>query len=67
MKKPIFPPVEERNQTTITRKLELKPYFVFSNNRSKIIGSIYLSEEQAYQLNTMMKHDASQDIVFLEK
>lgn len=66
-KAPEFPPIDECDNDTITRELELVPYFVYSNDKNEIIGSIYLTEEQSYQLNQLMKHSGHQDIAFLRK
>lgn len=53
----------------IVREVELFPYFVYSNTENKIIGSIYLTSQQAYDLNKFMKckSDNPEGIVFLRK
>lgn len=66
-KKPEFPPIDERDNDTVTREVELVPYFVYSNDKNEIIGSIYLTEDQSYQLNQLMKYNGRQDIAFLRK
>jgi hypothetical protein len=44
-------------------------YFVYSNKQNKMIGSIYLTENQAYQLNQFMRSQGvyEQDIAFLKR
>ena len=66
---PEFPKVEPEDQWSITRSVELIPHFVYSNTENRIIGSIYLTEDQAYNLNQMMRYKGSdaQDLAFLRK
>lgn len=66
-KPPVFPKTED--QWSITRSVELIPHFVYSNTENRIIGSIYLTEDQAYNLNQMMRYKGSdaQDLAFLRK
>ena len=66
---PEFPKVEPEEKWSVTRSVELIPHFVYSNTENKIIGSIYLTEEQAYNLNQFMRYKGSdmQDIAFLRK
>lgn len=67
--RPEFPHVEEKDKMSVTRSVELVPHFVYSNHLNKVIGSIYLSEDQAYNLNKMMRYKGTgtQDIAFLRK
>jgi len=53
----------------LVREVELFPYFVYSNTENKIIGSIYLTAQQAYDLNKFMKRKADnpEGIAFLRK
>ena len=66
---PEFPKVEPEEQWSVTRSVELIPHFVYSNTENRIIGSIYLTEDQAYNLNQLMRYKGSdmQDIAFLRK
>lgn len=66
---PEFPKVEPEDQWSVTRSVELIPHFVYSNTENRIIGSIYLTEDQAYNLNQMMRYKGSdtQDLAFLRK
>lgn len=60
---------KDENKDEVTRTVKLVPHFVYSNFDNKIIDHIYLTEEQAYQLNKISKRNgvAAQDIVFLRK
>lgn len=51
----------------VHRQVNLIPYFVYSNSENKMIGSIYLTEDQSYQLNKLMQYKGiqNQDIAFL--
>ena len=66
---PEFPKVDPEDTLPISKQVELVPHFVYSNSENKIIGSIYLTEEQAYNLNEIMRYKGanSQNIVFLRK
>lgn len=68
-KPPVFPKVDPEDAWSVTRPVELIPHFVYSNSENRIIGSIYLTEEQAYNLNQLMRYKGvdSQDIAFLRK
>lgn len=66
---PEFPKVNQEDTWSVKRHVELIPHFVYSNSENRIIGSIYLTEEQAYNLNQLMRYKGvdSQDIAFLRK
>ena len=55
------------NEDCITRTEKFAPYFVYSNKTNEIIGSIYLTEDQAYNINKFMQYKGkqNQEIVFL--
>ena len=66
--------VQEKEVTTsddeyVERKEKFYMYFVYSNKQNKMIGSIYLTENQAYQLNQFMRSQGAyeQDIAFLKR
>ena len=66
--------VQEKEVTTpddeyVERKEKFYMYFVYSNKQNKMIGSIYLTENQAYQLNQFMRSQGvyEQDIAFLKR
>lgn len=65
-KKPNNPETEDG---MIKKEVELIPHFVYSNNEHKMIGMIYLTDDQAYQLNKLMRYKGGnhQDIAFLRK
>ena len=39
------------------RKLELFPYSIYDNMEKRVVGNIFLSEDQANQLNKVMQHN----------
>lgn len=41
--------------TPIRREVDLISHFVYDNDTNKIVGNVYLTEDQAYQLNKIMK------------
>lgn len=43
------------NDEGIVRKEKFYSYFIYSNKENKMIGCIYLTENQAYTLNRLMK------------
>lgn len=66
---PEFPKVYPDNALSVSKRVQLVPHFVYSNSENMIIGSIYLTEEQAYNLNEIMRYKGAnyQNIVFLRK
>lgn len=40
--------------TPIRREVNLISHFVYDNDTNKIVGNVYLTEDQAYQLNKIM-------------
>jgi len=66
--------IEEEHVTTnddeyVTRTEKFYMYFVYSNKRNKMLGTMYLTENQAYQLNQFMRNQGvyEQDIAFLKR
>jgi vacuolar-type H+-ATPase subunit B/Vma2 len=66
--------IEEEQVTTnddeyVERKEKFYMYFVYSNKRNKMLGTMYLTENQAYQLNQFMRCQGvyEQDIAFLKR
>lgn len=59
----------EQDTDSVTRTEKFYPYFVHSRNDNKIIGTVYLTENQAYSINNILKNHLGndQDIVFLRK
>ena len=55
------------NEDCVTRTEKFAPYFVYSNKTNEIIGYIYLTEDQAYNINKFMQYKGkkNQEIVFL--
>lgn len=52
-----------------TRTATFSPYFVYSNSKDTIIGSIELTEDQANDLNKFMQYkgESNQDISFIRE
>ena len=69
VKRPEFPEDRGSEILSVTRTAEFIPHFIYSNKDNEIIGSIYLTELQAYDLNKLMRRKgvAEQDIAFLRK
>lgn len=67
--RPKLPESKGIDKMSIKRTEEFIPHFVYSNNDKKVVDSIYLTDEQAYELNKLMKRKGSknQDLVFLRK
>ena len=66
--------IEEEHVTTnddeyVARTEKFYMYFVYSNKRNKMLGTMYLTENQAYQLNQFMRNQGvyEQDIAFLKR
>lgn len=54
--------------TPIKKEVELLSHFVYDNDTNKIVGNVYLTEDQAYQLNKIMKSSGAkgQKYAFLQ-
>lgn len=68
-KLPEFPEVSELDRISIIKQEEFYPHFVYSNSQKRVIGSVYLTENQASCLNKIMQSRGvyNQDIAFLRK
>lgn len=66
---PDFPEVNALDRISVIRSEEFFQYFVYSNKEHRVIGSIYLTEDQASRLNKIMQSRGvyKQDIAFLIK
>ena len=60
--------IKESKDEYVERKEKFYMYYVYSNKRNKMLGSMYLTENQAYQLNQFMRSQGAyeQDIAFLK-
>lgn len=60
--------IKESKDEYVERKEKFYMYYVYSNKRNKMLGSMYLTENQAYQLNQFMRSQGvyEQDIAFLK-
>lgn len=54
--------------TPIKKEVELLSHFVYDNDTNQIVGNVYLTEDQAYQLNKIMKSSGAkgQKYAFLQ-
>lgn len=54
--------------TPIKKEVELISHFVYDNDTNQIIGNVYLTADQAYQLNKIMKSSGAngQKYAFLQ-
>lgn len=59
--------VERDDSDCVVRTEKFVPHFVYSHAKNQIIGTIYLTEDQAYNLNKLMVCGGNEkrDIVFL--
>ena len=62
---PITPETTTKDEDAVVRTETFYPYFVYSNEKNEIIGSIQLTEDQAKELNKFMAYQGKQDISFL--
>lgn len=58
-------PETTKDEDAVVRTETFYPYFVYSNEKNEIIGSIQLTEDQAKELNKFMAYQGKQDISFL--
>lgn len=45
--------------TSFTKKAKFYPYIVFDNKQQKTVGNVFLTEDQANELNRIMKIDGA--------
>jgi hypothetical protein len=51
----------------IKKEIDLKSHLVCDNDNNKVIGNVYLSESQAYQLNKILKSiDGKQHVSIIQ-
>lgn len=46
---------------SVEKNVELLSHFVYDNDKQQIVGNVYLTEEQAYQLNKIMRVNGTKD------
>lgn len=68
MEKTKTPDVISTNDNGVVREETFYSYLIYSNKENNLIGSIYLTENQAYSLNQLMKrrfNKENPDIAFI--
>lgn len=67
--KEVEDPTPKEDSDAVVRTGKFYSYFIYSRKENKIVGNIFLTENQAYILNDTLKHSSgdNQDIAFLRK